>query len=189
MPPPNPAALDSATPDSRTPVDDAHPSGEQPASEETQFRAFYPVLYATAFRILGESGEADEVAITALGRFFRNRPDCVIPLAWLRRCTITGALDLLRARQRRDRRERSGPPPTQPANPEQLLLDAEQQAQVRAVLAELSPREAALLLARAEGHSYAEIGEMLALKPASVGTLLARAAQQFQKRFKRRYGQ
>jgi RNA polymerase sigma-70 factor (ECF subfamily) len=60
--------------------------------------------------------------------------------------------------------------------------------QVRHVLAELSDQEAKLLLGRADGCSYRELADLLDIKPASVGTMLARAEKRFQQKFEDCYG-
>jgi RNA polymerase sigma-70 factor (ECF subfamily) len=51
--------------------------------------------------------------------------------------------------------------------------------QVRAALAQLTPRQSQLLVLRQMGFSYEEIAEVCEVAPGSVGTLLARAAQAF----------
>ena len=74
-------------------------------------------------------------------------------------------------------------------NPEQAHAAAQQQEQVRAVLAALDSRQAELLLLRGSGLSYAEVASALELNPSSVGTLLARAQQAFRKEYIERYGE
>jgi RNA polymerase sigma-70 factor (ECF subfamily) len=75
-----------------------------------------------------------------------------------------------------------------PPNPEQVHTAAEEQKQVRTVLARLDTRRAELLLLRSSGLTYDEVAAALALNPASVGTLLARAQQAFRKEYTRLYG-
>ena len=60
---------------------------------------------------------------------------------------------------------------------------------VRAVLGALKPREAQLLLLRSSGLAYRELAATLGIAPASVGTLLARAEAEFERRFRARYGE
>jgi RNA polymerase sigma factor (sigma-70 family) len=170
----------------------AEPSIEVTASAGTQeeqfFRQHYPAIVASAQRVLGDQGEAEETAVTVFSKFFREKPPCDSSIAWLKRCAFLLALDRLRANHRRLRRERLAQTVRQAiATPEEALLLAEQKAQVRLVLAELAPRDATLLLARAEGHSYQELSIMLQLNASSVGTLLARAEKRFEERYKKRY--
>jgi RNA polymerase sigma factor (sigma-70 family) len=168
------------------PSSDMTPSAGSP--EEQFFRQHYPGIVASAQRVLGDQGEGEEIAVTVFSRFFREKPSCDSAIAWLKHCAFLLALDRLRANHRRRRRERLAPTvgPTV-ATPEEALLLAERKAQVRFVLAEMAPRDAALLLARAEGHSYQELAMMLQLKTSSVGTLLARAEKKFEERYKKRY--
>jgi RNA polymerase sigma-70 factor (ECF subfamily) len=55
------------------------------------------------------------------------------------------------------------------------------QAQVRAALARLKPKQGQLLLLRQMGFSYRELAEALGVSPNSIGTLLARAEKAFRK--------
>ena len=73
--------------------------------------------------------------------------------------------------------------------PEDLRAAKEEQETVRLVLSVLDRRQAQLLLLRSEGFSYEELASTLALNPASVGTLLARAQQAFRKEYIKRYGE
>lgn len=170
------------------------PSSEATTSVDTPedefFRQHYSTIVASAQRVLGDQSEAEEIAVTVFAKFLRELPKCESPIAWLKKCAFLLALDRLRANHRRMRRERLAPMAGQAsATPEEALLLAEQKEQVRSVLAEMVPRDAALLLARAEGHSYQEVATMLQLKVSSVGTLLARAEKKFEERYKKRYAQ
>jgi RNA polymerase sigma-70 factor (ECF subfamily) len=68
------------------------------------------------------------------------------------------------------------------------MLRQERCARVRTVLAALKPRDSQLLLLRAEGLAYRELAQALGIQPGSVGTLLARAEAQFERKFRLRYG-
>lgn len=169
----------------------AEPSSEVTTSagtpEDQFFRQHYPAIVASAQRVLGDQSEAEEIAVTVFAKFLREQPKCESAMAWLKKCAFLLALDRLRANHRRMRRERLAPMVGQAiATPEEALLLAEQKEQVRSVLAEMAPRDAALLLARAEGHSYQELATMLQLKASSVGTFLARAEKKFEERYKKR---
>jgi RNA polymerase sigma-70 factor (ECF subfamily) len=72
--------------------------------------------------------------------------------------------------------------------PEEIRAAAEDQENVRAVLAVIKPRQAELLVLRSHGLSYDELAEALSLKPSSIGTFLSRAEQAFRKEFSQRYG-
>jgi len=114
--------------------------------EEQFFRQNYLVIVASAQRVLGDAGEAEEIAVTVFAKFLREKVKCDIPIGWLKRSAFLLALDHLRANQRRRRREQMAPNiGPQLATPEEALLLAEQKEQVRSVLAEMAPRDAALL--------------------------------------------
>ena len=55
-------------------------------------------------------------------------------------------------------------------------------------LAILKPREAQLLLLRANGLAYRELAQTLGIQPGSIGTLLARAEAEFERKYRARYG-
>jgi RNA polymerase sigma-70 factor (ECF subfamily) len=56
-------------------------------------------------------------------------------------------------------------------------------------LAALKPRDARLLLLRSNGMSYRELANTLGIQPGSVGSTLARAEQEFERRYRARYGE
>jgi DNA-binding CsgD family transcriptional regulator len=98
-------------------------------------------------------------------------------------------LDELRRAARRARYERlfglfRTPPPT----PEDVRATRDDRDRVRSVLAAIRPREASLLLLRAEGQSYEEVAAAAGLKSSSVGTLISRAQCAFRLEYERRYG-
>ena len=68
------------------------------------------------------------------------------------------------------------------------MLRDERSGRVRAVLAEMKARDAELLLLRTDGLAYREIAQVLGVQPSSVGTLLARAEREFERRYRARYG-
>jgi DNA-directed RNA polymerase specialized sigma24 family protein len=60
---------------------------------------------------------------------------------------------------------------------------------VREVLGSLKPRDAQLLLLRASGLAYRELAATLGMEVGSVGTMLARAEAEFERKFRARYGE
>ena len=74
------------------------------------------------------------------------------------------------------------------ADPLSDILRSEQRARVQLALTALKPDAARLLLLRHAGFSYGELAAALALNPASVGTLLARAAAAFEKQYRSLHG-
>ena len=112
--------------------------------------------------------------------------------AWLYRTAVNLGLDALRAEARRRRHEEAagseGAQASGAGDPLAEILRAERKARVEVVLAALKPVSARLLLLRHAGLSYGELAAAVAIKPASVGTLLARAAAEFEKRYRSLYG-
>ncbi len=150
------------------------------------FRQHYPQILALCQRILGNPAEAEEAATEAFLQLHRDQRNIHSPLAWLKRCAITRALDRLRRSQRRRFHENlfTKQPPPSPAEP----TTHEELTQVRKILAAIPKRDAELLLARAEGFTYQEIATQQKLNPASVGKLISRAEAHFKQRYEALYG-
>jgi DNA-directed RNA polymerase specialized sigma24 family protein len=68
------------------------------------------------------------------------------------------------------------------------LLREERSARVRVILAAMKARDAQLLLLRSGEMAYREIAQTLGIQASSVGTLLARAEREFERRYRARYG-
>ncbi|MCL6596990.1 MAG: sigma-70 family RNA polymerase sigma factor [Firmicutes bacterium] len=170
-------------------ADDAAPHAVAPADAafESLFRREWGRVVALAQRVLGERAAAEDVAQevfwAALRRGVARLPR---PSAWLHTASVHTALNVLRTEDRRRRREARahgalGRDPT--PDP---VADAERRERVRAVraaLARLPSRQAAILVLRHSGLTYAEIAFALRLRPSSVGTLLRRAEEAFARRY------
>jgi RNA polymerase sigma-70 factor (ECF subfamily) len=98
------------------------------------------------------------------------------------------ALDQLKKDRRWARYEALGSVFGFAASPHQVLEQTEERTRVRQILGSLKPDQVALILLRAEGFSYVELAATLHLNAGSVGTLLARAEEAFQKEYVHRYG-
>lgn len=133
------------------------------------------VMYAVAYRIVRQPGDAEEVVADAFaqawrdaGRFEAGRGSVA---AWLTVITRSRALDLVRARSRRERitdtAQRSDPESTlgmgtPGATPDAAVETRERERRVAEALADLSPpQRAAIELAFFEGLSHSEIAERL----------------------------
>ena len=164
---------------------------------ETVFTRYYPLVYQLAYRCTGQRDEADDIAQEAFLRFYRTPPHATSEIerrAWLCRVTMNLGLNALRSRQRRTfHEERASDGTRMPASqdpalfdPEQQVIDNEQAAFIRSVLAELPERQQTYILLRSIGLSYAEIAQATGVAPASVGSLLARAEREFRRRYHER---
>jgi RNA polymerase sigma-70 factor, ECF subfamily len=159
------------------------------------FREYYPRVVAVLARLTGDRAQAEEIAADVFCKVSQRGPLGIAaadPGPWLYRVATNAGLDALRSNTRRRRREdEAGAETLRAAGSETALDDVlrrERCARVREILAVLKPREAQLLLLRAEGLAYRELAEAVGIQPGSVGTLLARAEAEFERRFRARYG-
>lgn len=153
------------------------------------FAANYAGLARLLYRVVGDTGWAEDLAAEAFWKLHRNPPKSNHNLeGWLYRTGLRLALDDLKKRKRRERYEAQAPI-RKALTPEEAAEQMQQQVRVRRVLASLRKERAALLLLRSEGYTLAEIAVILSLNPNSVGTLLARADTAFRKEYVKRYGE
>ncbi len=164
-------------------------------SLEDIFRLQYPRLVALLARITGDRGRAEELASEVFCRL-SSRPALFRPETnlhgWLYRTAVNLGLDALRMDARRRRHEQAaGAEVSRHASggdPLEDMLRSEQRRRVQGALSALKPVSARLLLLRHAGLSYAELANALGIKPASVGTLLARATADFEKKYRSLHG-
>jgi RNA polymerase sigma-70 factor (ECF subfamily) len=167
-------------------------SGSQERFTEV-FRDRYRELHGLAYRLLGDHGEAEDVAQETFlrldGQAVLDRPDDEVA-AWLRRVCLNTAYNRLRGQRRAvarlDRAGRAARADDEAyagATPLLDVLRAEQQQAVRRALASLPERQRACLLLRHAGYSYAEIAATLDLAVGSVGVLLARGERAFREAY------
>ncbi|HEX6547378.1 MAG TPA: sigma-70 family RNA polymerase sigma factor [Candidatus Dormibacteraeota bacterium] len=156
---------------------------------EALFMAEYGRVVAVANRVLADRTEAEDVAQEVFLDFHRRyRPDVHFAGPWLHAAAAHTALNRIRGRRRRERRElneaqtrlREATP-----DPAHQVEIAEQRRAVRQALARLKPKAAAVLVLRYSGLSYAEVGAALNVGAGQVGTLLRRAEQALKKELER----
>ena len=153
------------------------------------FRKSYQRLARLLFRITRDFARAEEIASEAFWRLYRRPPTSDTNMeGWLYRTGLRLALDHLRNEGRRARYEALASAFGVAPGPDEALERTEEQERVRGVLGKLKREQAGLILLRAEGFGYAEIGAVLKLKTTSVGKLLARAEEAFRKEYVHRYG-
>lgn len=162
---------------------------------EALFLAHYSRIVSVLRRMLGDRGQAEELASEVFLKLYRQplalRPDGNVP-GWLYRTATNAGIDALRAASRRNRLEQAaaldGSSNRRAESGLDHMLRAEKQQRVRGVLADLKPAQAQLLLLRASGHSYKELAAALEMELASVGTMLIRAEAAFEKLYRGIYG-
>lgn len=164
------------------------PSAE--AAFEAVFTQHWPRVFGLLFRLTGEHAEAEDLALEVFWRYYERPPaeqDQNKLGGWLYRVALRLGYNTIRGRRRRNSYEKLArwlePHPDVPIDLEGLVELAEQRQCVRRVLGEMKPRAAQVLVLRYSDFSYAEIATTLDIAPGSVGTLLARAEAEFQKRY------
>lgn len=151
---------------------------------ERLFAAEYRKVAAIAYRVVGDPHEAEDVAQDVFCSFYRRHsPDASYAAPWLYRAAAHTALNVIRGRRRRSKREvddaiereRLVGVAQASLDPQQALEEAERDREVRAALGRLSEKNATVLAMRYSGLSYAEIAAALHVGVGQVGTLLRRA--------------
>src|SRR3989442_1142801 len=145
---------------------------------EALFKSEYTRVAGIANRVLADPHEAEDVAQEVFINFHRlHSASAQFAPAWLHRAAAHTALTPIRGRRRRERREQAQAPEeaSRTVDPQQMLEVNEDRRAIRAALARLSPKPAAVLVLRASGLSYAEVAEALGVRTGQIGTLLRRA--------------
>ena len=163
---------------------------DAPPDFETVFRQYYAHVARLIVRMVRDPGRAEELAVDVFCSLLRSpRVLGQNPGAWLHRTAVRAGLYEIRRLARRDRVVHLMGREEPPADPAQVHEAAEEQRQVRAVLAGMDRRKAEMLVLRSSGLSYEDLAAALDLNPASVGTLLNRAQEAFRKEYIKRYGE
>lgn len=153
-------------------------------SFERLFIAEYARVVAIAGRVLADAHEAEDVAQEVFYTYHRQHaPDAPFAAAWLHAAAAHAALNVLRGKRRRFRREvteamqmaRLQVSAEASLDPQRSVEREEQRREVRAVLARLPERQAAVLVLRHSGLSYGEVATALGMPADQVGTVLRRA--------------
>lgn len=150
---------------------------------EAAFARHYPPLFRYLHRLTGDADAAADMAQECFVRLLGSR---ALPEEKIRSWLFTVGTNLVRDEARaRNRRQRLAIArdlaPRAPVAPDERVERAERVASIRRALDRLKPRDRALLLLREEGFRYAEIAEIVGVGPTSVGKLLTRALQRFER--------
>ena len=165
------------------------------ASEGAFERLFveeYRRVVAIAQRIVGDGDEAEDIAQDVFASFHgRHDPQAPFAPAWLHRAASHLALNAIRSRKRRFRREEADAlaspllAESVSFNPEVSASRAEERRHVRTVLSRIPKRSAQVLALRYSGLSYAEVATVMSCSVRDVGTMLRRAEAAFRKEYDR----
>ena len=143
---------------------------------EDVFRQNYPKVVGVAARVLGSRDEAEDVAQEVFLSFSRSTVPTGEAGGWLTVAATHTALNLLRSGRRRIAREEAADDgPMVVADVADLVITRDERRSVRAALGRLPHKQAAALVLRHSGLSYAEVASALDLSPTSVGTTVRRA--------------
>jgi RNA polymerase sigma-70 factor (ECF subfamily) len=160
-----------------------------------------PRVWRTAYRILGDADQAEDVAQEVLLRLHRNPPtvDEARVGAWLHTVTINLCRDALRVRVRRkdteplDERTRrggvDGAPPVAKRTDPALEVDRERAAgALRSALAQLpAQQEEAVRLRYIDGLSYREIAQRTGVAVGTVASRVFRGLQRLARELESRH--
>jgi RNA polymerase sigma-70 factor (ECF subfamily) len=163
------------------------------AEFESVFREQFARVVRVVRRVLRSDAEAEEVCADAFLKLHRIGPGGIeegAAGAWLYRVATRTAIDRLRRHRRRGFEEQLDASHTDVADglesdPLSRMVRKERIAEVRFALARLKVEKAQALLLRHSGLSYQEIAAAMRIKPASVGTMLARAEAEFSMLYQR----
>ncbi len=164
----------------------AVPDGPDEAFERF-FAREYGRAVSVAFRITRDAAEAEDVAqeVFAQCAAFPRKWS----RAWIYTAVVHTALNAIRSRRRRTVRERREFRLSQSLrgyaeasnDPQHVIESRVYRAMLRTALARLSNRDAEILALRYSGFSYREIGDVLGVDHAQIGTRLARAERALKK--------
>jgi RNA polymerase sigma-70 factor (ECF subfamily) len=147
---------------------------------ETLFVAEYPRVVGIANRVLADRAEAEDVAQEVFLDFHRRHaPTAAYAPAWLHRAAWHTALNRVRGRRRRERREHLDAASVRDdgwsEDPQRIAERNFDRDTVRSAMRRLPARAAGVLVLRYSGLSYAEVAEAMGIGVGQVGTVLRRA--------------
>jgi len=161
-------------------------TGDRPEDFDVLFLAHWAEVYRLLYRMLGD--EAEDAAQEVFLKLHTKPPQSGSNYrAWLYKVATREGLNRLRSRGRQVGligRVQALLGTQSELSPESATELHDEQRQVRALLGRMRPLYAQLLLLRHEGLEYTELAETLGVSKGSVGTLLARAEQQFANLYK-----
>ena len=161
---------------------------------EAKFLEQWPKIYHVLFHLVGDKDEAEDLALETFWQLYQHPPSKRENLnGWLYRVALNRGFNALRSQKRRRHYEQQAgklalevDPPADPADE---IEHSERRRAVREVLTQMKPRAAQMLVLRHSGLSYAEIATAVKVRPTSVGKLLARAEDEFEKIYRQSQGE
>lgn len=150
-------------------------------------------IFQLAFHLTGSTSDAEDVTQEVFLKLFRSWTQVTAFSnfqAWIRRVVTNAALDLLRSRQSRQKRERGAPggdpdevAERRPQEPAARLDQQELQEQLSRAMEDLSPQQhAALILFDHEGLKAREIADIMNVSEATVRGYVCEARRRMKDR-------
>jgi RNA polymerase sigma-70 factor, ECF subfamily len=156
-----------------------------PSAYGDAHRRYRSRLVAVASRIVGSRADAEDVVQRVFQALPRGSYAGNASLwAYLHRAAVNGAVNLLRARRRRDQLSQDfgrtvALEPPAPADPEAQVLEGELLACVARALLRVKPRHRRVLILRIKhGLTNLEIAQQEGVPPATVATWLRRGREE-----------
>jgi RNA polymerase sigma-70 factor (ECF subfamily) len=161
------------------------------------FRGHHATVFRAAYRVTGNSSDAEDVLQTVFMRLLRRSPDAETVgnmEGYLRRAAVNAALDLIRSRQAAPQVPLDDVHPLLSENaslaPDRLHRSTEIRLWLRQAVARLSPRAAEMFALRFfEDRDNPEIAQILGTTTASVAVTLSRTRDRIQQEFKSYMGE
>lgn len=147
-----------------------------PAFDRT-YRQYSELVFRSAFRVLGNAEDAEDVLQTVFLRFLRRDEqlgNIANPEQYLRRAAVNAALDVIRQRKQHSELPEGAKEPGRKA-------DQELRSRLASALARIDAKWAEMFVLRfVEGYGNKEISEMLGISQTLVAVTLFRARQKLQ---------
>jgi RNA polymerase sigma-70 factor (ECF subfamily) len=151
-----------------------------PHELESAYQTHHTMVYRTAYRVTGNSADAEDVLQTVFLRLMKHDGGSAPveqPEGYLRRAAVNASIDLLRERQRTGQAVLESLPASPVCTELRELRDA-----LRGAIAKLEGRQAEMVALRFfEGHSNKEIAQMFGISQILVAVTLHRAKSKLQK--------
>ena len=163
---------------------------------EEIFAQHWSPICAHCFRFVGDRDEAEDIALETFWKLYQDgiwqRENERKVRSWLYRVATNDSLNAIRGRKRRHQYElEAGIDHLDSSRSIDPAADAEQQevaAMIRLVLSRMKKKHARVLSLRHAGLSYREVADVMQISPNSIGTLLARAENEFMQHYSKMEG-
>jgi len=151
---------------------------------ERIFREHAPLAYRTAYAVVGNREDADDILQTIFLRLLRREfpPDLARnPAAYLYRAAVNLSLDIIKARQRQPQRT-DDPEHTETPAASEDAFDDDMHRRLYEAIAQLEPQAAEILILRyVHNTSDAKIAKMLGVSRTVVAVRLYRTRARLRK--------